>query len=369
MVARLGGDEFGCILVTPDGSGDAGMVASKIREALRQPFTLQGHQINVTASIGISIYPTDSLDADTLVKNGDAAMYRSKRAGRDTYRFFTAEMNARAIEKLDKENALREALDRNEFVLHYQPKVELSMGRITGVEALIRWKRPGYGFVAPAEFIPELEQTGLINRVGAWVIDSACRQIAEWRRRGSRGNSGIGQCVRQAIPQSTLNQDVIRATQENDVHPELLEFELQTESALRENSIDSDLLELELTESSLMTHARKITGILKRLKVLGVQISIDDFGTGYSSLAYVKRFPIDVLKIDRSFITEITTNSADAAITTAIIDMAHSLNVRVVAEGVETVEQLDFCVSEGATKSRVIILPRPLPPDKIFELL
>lgn len=369
MVARLGGDEFGCILVTPDGSGDAGMVASKIREVLRQPFTLQGHQITVTVSIGISIYPSDSVDAYTLVKNGDAAMYRSKSAGRDTYRFFTAEMNARAIEKLDKENALREALDRNEFVLHYQPKVELSMGRITGVEALIRWKRPGYGFVAPAEFIPDLEQTGLINRVGAWVIDSACRQIAEWRRAGA-GEIPVSVNVsgRQFL-QSTLNEDVIRATQENDVHPELLEFELQTERALRENSIDSDLLELELTESSLMTHARKTTGILKRLKILGVQISIDDFGTGYSSLAYVKRFPIDVLKIDRSFIMDITTNSADAAITTAIIDMAHSLNVRVVAEGVETVEQLDFLRERGCDEIQGYYFARPLPPDKIFELL
>lgn len=257
MIARLGGDEFGCILVTPDGSGDPGVVASKIREALRQPFSLLDHEITVTASIGISVYPTDSLDADALVQNGGTAMYRSKEAGRDTYRFFTTEMNARAIEKLDQENALRRALDLNEFVLYYQPKVELSMGRITGVEALIRWRRPGHGLIAPREFISVLEQTGLISEVGAWVIESACKQIAAWR------HSGIGKIPisvnvsGRQFSQGTLNQDVIRATQENDVQPELLEFELQTERALRENSIDSDLLELEMTESSLMTHAKK----------------------------------------------------------------------------------------------------------------
>jgi diguanylate cyclase (GGDEF)-like protein/PAS domain S-box-containing protein len=369
MVARLGGDEFGCILVTTDSSRDAGVVASKIRETLRQPFDLGGHQATVTASIGISVYPTDSLDADALVKNGDTAMYRSKEAGKDTYRFFTAEMNMRAMEKLDQENALRTALDQNEFVLHYQPKVQLSDGRITGLEALIRWARPGHGFIEPLEFIPVLEQTGLINRVGAWVIESACKQIAEWRRLGM-GEIPVSVNVSgRQFSQSTLNHDVIRATRENGVSPELLEFELQTERALRENSIDSDLLELELTESSLMTHAKKTVRILKRLKALGIRISIDDFGTGYSSLAYVKRFPIDVLKIDRSFIEDITTNAADAAITTAVIDMAHSLKVRVVAEGVETVEQYEFLRKRGCDEIQGYYFAQPLPPDEITKLL
>jgi EAL domain-containing protein (putative c-di-GMP-specific phosphodiesterase class I) len=323
----------------------------------------------VTASIGISVYPTDSRDADALVQNGGTAMCRSKEAGRDTYRFFTAEMNARAMEKLDQENALRRALDLNEFVLYYQPKVELSMGRITGVEALIRWRRPGHGLIAPLEFISVLEQTGLINVVGAWVIESVCKQIAEWRRLGI-GEIPVSVNVSgRQFSQGTLNQDVIRATRENDVQPELLEFELQTERALRENSIDSDLLELEMTESSLMTHAKKTTGILQRLKSLGIQISIDDFGTGYSSLAYVRRFPIDVLKIDRSFITEITTNSADAAITTAIIEMAHSLDVKVVAEGVETVEQLDFLRERGCDEIQGYYFARPLPANEIAKLL
>ncbi|MBA4142062.1 MAG: EAL domain-containing protein [Nitrosospira sp.] len=369
MVARLGGDKFGCIMVTTDGSRNAEVVASKIREALRQPFDLRGHQATVTASIGISVYPTDSLDANTLIKNSDMAMYRSKEAGRDTYRFFTAEMNARAMEKLDQENALRQALDRNEFVLHYQPKVELSGGRITGMEALIRWKRPGYGVVAPLEFISVLEQTGLINRVGAWVIETACKQIAEWRRLGI-GEIPVSVNVSgRQFSHSTLNLDVMRATEESGVHPKLLEFELQTERALRENSIDSDLLELELTESSLMTHARKTASILKRLKLLGIRISIDDFGTGYSSLVYVKRFPIDVLKIDRAFISEITTNAADAAITTAIIAMAHSLDVKVVAEGVETVEQLDFLRERGCDEIQGYYFARPLPANEISRLL
>ncbi len=369
MIARLGGDEFGCILVTPDGSGDAGIVASKLREALRQPFALPGHQVTVTASIGISVYPTDSLDADTLIRNGDTAMCRSKNAGKDTYRFFTAEMNARAVKKLDQENALRQALDRNEFVLYYQPKMELSGARITGVEALIRWNRPGYGFVAPLEFISVLEQTGLINRVGAWVIHSACKQIADWR------HSGVGEIPvsvnvsGRQFSQGNLNRDVIRATQENGIEPELLEFELQTERALRENSIDSDMLELELTESSLMTHAKKTIDTLRRLKAIGIRISIDDFGTGYSSLAYLKRFPVDVLKIDRSFIMDVTTNPADAAITTAIISMAHSLDVKVVAEGVETVEQFDFLRVRGCDEIQGYYLAQPLPAIEISKLL
>ncbi|MDN5882761.1 MAG: EAL domain-containing protein, partial [Nitrosospira sp.] len=211
--------------------------------------------------------------------------------------------------------------------------------------------------------------TGLINRVGAWVIDSACRQIAAWR------DSGIGEIPisvnvsGRQFSQSTLNGDVIRAIQENDVDPEMLEFELQTERALRENSIDYDLLELELTESSLTAHANKTISILRRLKVLGIQISIDDFGTGYSSLVYLKRFPVDVLKIDRSFIMNVTTNPADAAITTAIIDMAHSLDVKVVAEGVETVEQFDFLRMRGCDEIQGYYLAKPLPANEISELL
>jgi diguanylate cyclase (GGDEF)-like protein len=369
VIARLGSDEFGCIVMTPEGSGDAGVVASKIREALRAPLELQDTCITLTASIGISVYPTDSSDADTLIKNSHTALYESKKAGGDTHRFFTEEMNAQAIRKLDRENALRRAINRNEFVLYYQPQVALSNGSITGMEALIRWNRPGYGLVAPMEFVPVLEQTGLINTVGAWVIEAACKQIAEWKL------SGLGEIPvsinvsGRQFSQEALSQDVIQATRKSGIGAKLLEFEFQTERALRESSIDSNLLELELTETSLMMHANKMIGVLRNLKSLGVRLSIDDFGTGYSSLAYVKRFPIDALKIDRSFVADIVTNPSNAAITTAIIDMAHSLNVKVIAEGVETAEQCAFLHARGCDEIQGYYFSEPLSAKEVSAML
>jgi diguanylate cyclase (GGDEF)-like protein len=369
VIARLGSDEFGCIVMTPEGSGNAGVVASKIREALRPPFELQGVCITLTASIGISVYPTDSSDADTLIENSHTALYESKKADGDTHRFFTEEMNAQAIRKLDRENALRRAINRNEFVLYYQPQVALSSGSITGMEALIRWNRPGYGLLAPMEFVPILEQTGLINAVGAWVIEAACKQIAEWKQ------SGLGEIPvsinvsGRQFSQEALSQDVIQATRKSGIGAKLLEFEFQTERALRESSIDSNLLELELTETSLMMHANKMIGVLRNLKSLGVRLSIDDFGTGYSSLAYVKRFPIDVLKIDRSFVADILTNPSNAAITTAIIDMAHSLNVKVIAEGVETAEQCAFLHARGCDEIQGYYFSEPLSAKEVSAML
>lgn len=371
VIARLGGDEFGCIMMTPEaeGSGNADVVASKIREALRPPFELQGDDITLTASIGISVHPADSLDADTLIKNSHTALYESKKAGGDTHRFFKEEMNAQAIRKLDRENALRRAINRNEFVLYYQPQVALSSGSITGMEALIRWNRPGHGLIAPMEFVPLLEQTGLINPVGAWVIDAACKQIAEWK------HSGLGEIPvsinvsGRQFSQDALSRDVIQATRKSGIGAKLLEFEFQTERALRESSIDSNLLELELTETSLMMHANKIIGVLRNLKSLGVRLSIDDFGTGYSSLAYVKRFPIDVLKIDQSFVADIVTNPSNAAITTAIIDMAHSLNVKVIAEGVETAEQYAFLHARGCDGIQGYYFSAPLSAKEVSAML
>jgi len=369
VIARLGSDEFGCIVMTPEGSGNAGVVASKIREALRPPFELRGTHITLTASIGISVYPADSLDPDTLIKNSRAALYESKKAGGDAHRFFTEEMNAQAIRKLDRENALRRAINRNEFVLYYQPQVALSDGSITGVEALIRWNRPGYGLIAPMEFVPILEQTGLINTVGAWVIEAACRQIAEWKRLGlGEIPVSINVSGRQ-FSQDALSRDVVQATRRSGIGAKLLEFEFQTERALRESSIDSNLLELELTETSLMMHANKMIDILRNLKSLGVRLSIDDFGTGYSSLAYVKRFPVDVLKIDRSFVADIITNPSNAAITTAIIDMAHSLNVKVIAEGVETAEQCAFLHARGCDEIQGYYFSEPLSAKEISAIL
>jgi diguanylate cyclase (GGDEF)-like protein len=369
VIARLGSDEFGCIMMTPEGSGNAGVVASKIREALRPPFELQGNDITVTASIGISVHPADSLDADTLIKNSHTALYESKKAGGDTHRFFTEEMNAQAIRKLDRENALRRAIKRNEFVLYYQPQVALSSGSITGMEALIRWNRPGYGLIAPMEFVPLLEQTGLINPVGAWVIEAACKQIAEWKRLGlGEIPVSINVSGRQ-FSQEALSRDVIQATRESGIGATLLEFEFQTERALRESSIDSNLLELELTETSLMMHSNKMIGVLRNLKSLGVRLSIDDFGTGYSSLAYVKRFPVDVLKIDRSFVADIVTNPSNAAITTAIIDMAHSLNIKVIAEGVETAEQYAFLHARGCDEIQGYYFSAPLSAKEVSAML
>ncbi|HLQ26560.1 MAG TPA: EAL domain-containing protein [Acidiferrobacterales bacterium] len=367
-VGRLGGNEFGLILVTPDGPKDAGAVATKIREAMRQPFALEDCEVTVTASIGITVYPTDSSDPDTLIKYADTAMYWAKKAGRDTYRFYTAEMNARALEELDLESAVRKALDRGEFVLHYQPKMEIKTGRWTGVEALLRWNRPGHGLVPPADFISILEETGLIVPVGVWVIDTACKQIAEWQR------SGIGSiCVAVNLSGKQFlhrgfDSEVARAARDNSIDPVLLELELEAARAIRANRIDPKLLELELTESTLMLYAEGTVAVLRRLKALGIRISIDDFGTGYSSLAYLKRFPIDTLKIDLAFIRDVTTNADDAAITVAIISMAHSLKQKVIAEGVETKEQLEFLRTHGCDEIQGYYLSRPLPAIELARL-
>ncbi|OHC33124.1 MAG: hypothetical protein A2Y50_08050 [Pseudomonadales bacterium RIFCSPLOWO2_12_59_9] len=322
-IGRLGGDEFALILVgLEQGQQGASLVANKIREELRLPFDLHGHPVEVTASIGISVYPDDALDADTLLKFADTAMFRAKQAGRDTFRFFTAQMNADVVARLELEAALRKACDNDEFVLYYQPKVQLSSGRIVGLEALLRWRRPGHGLVAPHEFIPVLEETGLIVRVGSWVIATAGKQIGLWQA------CAIGPLQ---IAVNVASRQLIEGDLAGDVI-----------KALADNHIAGHLLELELTESSLMDNTERTIACLQNLKQYGVQISIDDFGTGYSSLAYLRRFPIDKLKIDIAFIRDITTNPDDAAITLAIISMAHSLKMHVIAEGVETAAQLAY---------------------------
>ena len=364
-VGRLGGDEFALILFTPDGPQGASTVAHKVREVLRQPFELQGHQVAVGASIGIAVSPHDSSDADTLIKYADTAMYRAKEAGRDTYRFYTADMNLRALENLELESALRKALDRNEFVLHYQPKMRIDNGQWTGVEALMRWNRPGHGLVSPAVFIPVLEKTGLIVPVGKWVIDAACGQIAAWK------GTGLGS-IRIAVNLSgkqflrpAFDEEVARAARDHGIGTELLEFEVEAARSLRTHGVNPGMLEFELTESALMSHAQGNIAALQRLKALGIAIAVDDFGTGYSSLAYLKRFPIDKVKIDIAFIRDVTTNPDDAAITLAIIGMAHSLKLKAVAEGVETREQLEFLRANGCDEMQGYYLSRPLPPAEL----
>ncbi|PRC91062.1 EAL domain-containing protein [Solimicrobium silvestre] len=347
-VGRLGGDEFALVLVMQD-EQDAVIVANKIRDTLHRPFDLNGHEVTVTASIGITIYPTDASDPETLLRYADTAMYRAKHAGRDTFRFFTAQMNVEMLTRLDLEKALRQAVENNEFVLHYQPKVRLDSGRVTGMEALLRWQRPGHGLVFPGDFIPILEETGLIVRVGSWVIAAACKQIGLWAH-SSIGPIQVSVNVsgRQFI-EGDLDGDVIKALDDND--------------------ITADLLELELTESSMMANTDRTIASLKNLKNRGVQISVDDFGTGYSSLAYLRRFPIDKLKIDIAFIREVTSNPDDAAIVQAIIDMAHSLKLEVIAEGVETAAQLEYLRRHRCDQIQGYYFSRPLPVLELEQML
>jgi len=348
-IGRFGGDEFAAILMLPEGAQNAIAVVDKIREAMRRPFDLKGHEVTVTASIGISVYPDDAPDPDTLIQYADTAMYRAKEAGRDAFRFFTAEMNAQSLARLDMENALRRAIENEEFVLFFQPKVNIITGRISGAEVLLRWKRPGHGMVSPALFIPILEETGLIVRVGTWVLNEACRKISQW----SKTNTGA---VHLSVNVSGiqffvggLEEEVMKAIKEHDIAPELLE--------------------LELTESSLMSNAEETITVLQNLKALGIQISIDDFGTGYSSLAYLKRFPIDKLKIDIAFVREVTSNPDDAAIVLAIINMAHSLKLDVIAEGVEKDAQLAYLRRHGCDEMQGYYFSRPVEADDFEQML
>ncbi|MBW3501167.1 EAL domain-containing protein [Janthinobacterium sp. NKUCC08_JDC] len=348
-IGRFGGDEFATILLLPEGAQHAVGVVDKIREAMRKPFDLQGHEVTVTVSIGISVFPEDAADADTLIQYADTAMYRAKEAGRDAFRFFTAEMNAQSMARLDMENALRRAIDNEEFVLFFQPKVNIISGRISGAEALIRWRRPGHGMVSPALFIPLLEETGLIVRVGNWVLDEACKKISEW------GTSSIGP-VHLSVNVSGIQFFV------GGLEEEVLK-------AIRKHDIAPDLLELELTESSLMSNAEETIAVLRNLKALGIQISIDDFGTGYSSLAYLKRFPIDKLKIDIAFVREVTSNPDDAAIVLAIISMAHSMKLEVIAEGVENDAQLAYLRRHGCDEMQGYYFSRPVPQEEFEQML
>jgi len=348
-VGRLGGDEFALILTMQRDQQEAVNMANDVRETLRLPFDLDGQQAGLTASIGIAMYPDDTIEPGVLVKYADTAMVRAKEAGRDGYRFFTAGMNVQVLARLDLELALRSALENNEFVLHYQPKLELNTGRVTGAEALLRWNRPGYGLVYPAEFVPVTEETGLVVRVGDWIIDEACRQIAAWSAAGVRD-------MRIAVNVSS------RQFVEGD-----LEGVIQ--DALARHAVDPTLLELELTESALMQNAERTTEVLTRLKALGLRIAIDDFGTGYSSLAYLKRFPIDKLKIDIAFVRDIVTSPDDAAIALAIISMAHSLHMQVIAEGVESRAQMAYLRRHRCDEIQGFHFSRALPPEQLAELV
>jgi diguanylate cyclase (GGDEF)-like protein/PAS domain S-box-containing protein len=348
-VARWGGDEFSAILTDIGQIQDAAKAAGRVRHALSQPFLLAGHEVFVTASIGITVYPLDGSDADTVLKNADTAMYHAKEQGRDNFQFYTASMNASAFERLAMENKLRRALDREEFLLHYQPQLDLRTGRIVGVEALIRWNIPGVGLVPPAEFIPLAEETGLIVPIGAWVLQTACAQNSAWRA------SGLPP-IRMAINLSSR-----QFRQKNLVET--------VKQALVRSGLQANYLELEMTESVVMQNAEETTLTLHELKGMGLRLAVDDFGTGYSSLSYLKRFPVDVLKIDRSFIGDLHKDPDDAAIARAIIAIGHSLNLRVVAEGVETEDQLKFLRQHDCDEIQGYLFSRPRAAEAIEELL
>jgi len=305
--------------------------------------------LNITASIGISLYPDDGDGSDTLIKNADTAMYRAKEVGRNNYQFFTQEMNDRVFERLSMENNLRRAIEREEFVLHYQPQVDIKTGKIIGTEALIRWQHPDMGLVPPGRFIHIAEDSGLIVPIGEWVLRTACRQNREWQIAGL-----------QAIPVA-VNLSAIQFRQ-----PDFLEA---VKRAVMDTEIDPRYVELELTERAVMQDVEAAVATMQEMKGMGFLLTIDDFGTGYSSLNYLKRFPIDKLKIDQSFVRDITTDPDDASITLAIISMAHSLGLRVIAEGVETAEQLAFLREHGCDEIQGYYFSKPVPADEFAGLL
>ncbi len=348
-VGRSGGDEYMLVLSNLNGAQDAGIVAQKIMSSFAQPFLLEGDQVYVTVSIGIALYPGDSKDQDELVRDADTAMYRAKELGRNNFQFYQASMNAKALDKLNLENGLRRALEHNEFRLHYQPKVSLASGEITGFEALLRWQHPERGLVSPVEFIPLLEETGLIVAAGEWVIRAASYQLKAWRDAGITPKPIAVNLSARQFQSPDLGQTITRI--------------------LNEAGIEPGLLELEITESSLMHNTEDAVRTMEYLVSLGLRISIDDFGTGYSSLAYLKRFPLDALKIDRTFVKEIGQDSNDTAITLALISLAHNLGLKVVAEGVETEEQQAFLSANACDEIQGYYFARPLAVDDCTEFL
>jgi len=348
-VGRQGGDEFIVLLASLSTVEDSARVAQKILDTLSQPFDINGQNLHSGASIGIAVYPHDGTSVETLLKNSDTAMYSAKDSGRNNYQFFAEAMNAAAAERLLLEGSLRRAIERNELLLHYQPLVNIASGSIVALEALVRWDHPQLGQVGPTRFIPVAEESGLIVPLGEWVLRQACLQLIQWREQGIQ------------LPRIVINLSPRQFRQKHLLR--------NFYRVLSETGVDPHWLGLEITESVIMDNPEISIGVLKQLKTLGFQLSLDDFGTGYSSLSYLKRLPIDKLKIDQSFVRDITTDVDDEAMVAAIIVMAHQLNITVVAEGVETEGQLAFLREHGCDEYQGYYFSVPLPPGELYASL
>jgi diguanylate cyclase (GGDEF)-like protein len=348
-VARMGGDEFVVLLPEQDEEKYVATVARKILSAVAQPFILMGNEFHVTASIGISIYPQDGLDEQTLTKNADIAMYQAKEEGKNNFQFYSAKLNNNSLERLTLESALRHALERNEFQLHYQAMTDISSGRITSMEAVLRWQHPDLGLVAPKQFIAVAEETGLMVPIGMWVLKTACRQNVAWQQQGlPHLKMAVNLTARQFFDEKLL-QDLSKI--------------------LADTGMDARLLELEITESLLMRDVENTLRVLSWLKNMGIKIAIDDFGIGYSSLATLKQFPLDTIKIDRSLIRDVASVVADKGMTEAILAMGRTLSMTVVAKGVETKEQAEYLRQNACDEFQGFYLNKPVPAEQIAELL
>jgi predicted signal transduction protein with EAL and GGDEF domain len=348
-VGRLGGDEFTIVVANVEGEAEASSIARRINDVLREPMTIAGRQMVVTASLGMAMFPRDGADAMTLLRHADTAMYHAKESGRNNWQMYNRGMTAQALQRLDLEQCIRQALADNEFRVHYQPQVLASDGTILGLEALLRWNHRERGPIAPATFVPVAEDSSLIVPVGDWVLREVCAQLKRWQEAGLPA-------IRAAVNVSRRQLD----------QPEFVESIL---AAIRDAGIAGSALEVELTESMLMSSDSTTIAKLTRLRDVGVTFAIDDFGTGYSSMSYLKRFPIGCLKVDRSFVQGLPRSLDDAAIATAIISMAHSLRMQVVAEGVETPEQAAFLRSAGCDRLQGYLFGRPVPASQIEPML
>jgi diguanylate cyclase (GGDEF)-like protein len=348
ILSRVGGDEFNILLPEVARIEHAAFMADRILAAMKEPFQVDGHEVFITPSIGVACFPSDGEASDTLLKHAGIAMNQAKQRGRNTYEFYSANMNAEAVERLSLENQLRRALDREELLLVYQPKVEIRTGRVIGAEALLRWNHPERGLVSPVKFIPLAEETGLIVSFGEWVLHTACEQTKAWQSAGLTN-------IRIAVN--------VSARQFRDGR-----FIRTIDEVLESSGLEPQYLTLELTENTIMENAKENLDALHQIKALGVKISVDDFGTGYSSLSYLKKLPLDELKIDRSFISEIRSEADDAPIVTAIIAMAHSLGLKVVMEGIETDQQLVFARDRECDEYQGYLFSKPVT-SREFETL